>query len=72
MFKDLPVGATFHFDHSTLETHSGLAHGPWMKTGPRTYRASWDLEGLPGKSNPGNRVGSVRVKVRTDGSCRGR
>lgn len=36
-FRDLSIGEKFEFDRTGVE-FSGMASGPWIKTGPRTYR----------------------------------
>jgi len=62
-FKDLAIGQQFEFDHSMLQFHGGLAHGPWIKLSPRRYSHLTDAV-------LGNcRVGSISVKVRLGDSC---
>jgi hypothetical protein len=55
-FKDLPAGAVFEFDHTGLPSSSGIARGPWVKTGARKYDSvDGHLRGV--------RIGSINAKV---------
>jgi hypothetical protein len=68
-FKDLVVGDVFEFDHSGLRFHGDLAHGPYVKTGPRRY-ALFDENAERGRlTGPDLRVGSVYVPVCRGESC---
>lgn len=71
-FRDLSIGDVFAFDHADVAFHGDMAHGPFMKTGARTYRATSDMEGLPVGGNRGMRVGTIRVTVRRGDSCGGK
>lgn len=36
-FHELPLGSLFEFDHSGMQSCSGVCHGPWQKLSPRCY-----------------------------------
>lgn len=55
-FRDLRDRDIFEFDHTGLPLSSGIARGPWIKMGPRTYMKSNAVSEL-------YRVGSINVKV---------
>jgi hypothetical protein len=57
-FRDLAIGDRFEFDHSSLSTCSGMAHGPWIKTNARGYRRE--------TGNGTFRVGTTLVEVLKD------
>jgi hypothetical protein len=55
-FRSLPEGARFVF---SSERHiSGMAKGPWIKTGPRTYRHEDERQHMQRVT-----VGSINVQV---------
>jgi hypothetical protein len=37
-FKQVKVGETFEFDRTGVPLSSGMARGPWVKTGPKKYQ----------------------------------
>ena len=55
-FKKLPVGERFEFASVLQYPYSGMARGPWKKTGTRTYTEA-------DKSIHRHEVGSINVKV---------
>jgi hypothetical protein len=52
-FSHLPLTSVFEFDHTDVEFHRSMVHGPWVKTGARTYRHldKLHLKGLHCSSN---------------------
>ena len=56
-FSSLPVGSRFRFESESKFPFSGMARGPWIKTGARTYVHADDPKGSK------YRVGSARAKV---------
>jgi hypothetical protein len=61
VFSKLLRGVVFHFQ-SEHEGFTGIATGPWQKTGPRTYRP---VRGPRGASPLTFRVGTIKVAVCT-------
>lgn len=62
-FRDLPTGARFIFSSEVLYPTSGIARGPWIKTGARTYRHESGSYG-PLKKDLEFKVGSINAQVR--------
>lgn len=60
-FKDLPIGARFEFASRRQWWARGMATGPWVKTGPRTYEhaAGGQLREHYGRI----RIGSINAEV---------
>ena len=56
-FKDLKVGEAFRFAAELSPHFQFLIKGPWVKTGPKSYRHSGGME------QPSYRVGTANVKV---------
>lgn len=58
-FKDLTIGSRFVFssENNPQFRISGLARGPWIKTGPRKYRHEFD------DAMNSVRIGSIMTKV---------
>jgi len=57
-FKQLKVGSIFRFNSETEFPFSGMAKGPWKKTGPRSYEHT--------ESGQKNTVGSINVGVKEE------
>ncbi len=57
-FKDLAFGEAFTFESERTMPNSGMAYGPWVKTGHRSYKAQDERKALREC-----RVGSVAVEV---------
>lgn len=64
-FRELPVNSVFEFDHSKLSSCTSMAHGPWVKTGARTYQ----LALARGRPDPVHKVGSINVGVHFEAGC---
>lgn len=72
-FRDLPIGSIFQFDHSELESCSDIAHGPWQKTGARSYVLSGPGAGRRGgHGGCRHKVGRVSITVLLGEDCRKR
>lgn len=54
-FKDLQIGDVFEFDRTGIPLCSGMARGPWRKTGVRSYERVSDRMDC--------KVGTVNVEV---------
>lgn len=62
-FKQLPIGAIFEFWSVRDFPYSGFAHGPWIKTGKRTYRDADVNYHVKRYGRSDLRVGSVNAEV---------
>ncbi len=60
-FTGLAAGRLFEFDHRDLSDCFSLMHGPWIKTGPRSYKREHGKESY--------KVGTPNVKVLPGRSC---
>lgn len=60
-FKALPIGTLFRFASEEDHRFSGLAKGPWVKRGPRTYIHAEEPPSRYGILQ----VGTIRVEVLT-------
>lgn len=61
-FRNLAIGDTFCFDSERTLPYSGMARGPWVKTGARFYKHQDDE--LCRTRNWGRiRVGSINTGV---------
>ena len=66
-FRQLAVGDRFEFDHSQMSLCSGLAHGPWVKTGRSRYMRA---EERNEKGAYSHKVGDCTVGVHRGEGCK--
>ncbi len=64
-FRDLPVGSVFRFSGEIEYPYSGIAKGPWIKTGSRAYHHV-DRSYGPLKEDLEFKVGSINAQTRLE------
>jgi len=70
-FKDLPIGSKFRFSGEIEFPYSGIAIGPWIKTGARTYQHASGSYGPKGE-NITFKVGSINAQTMPENPGKGK